>query len=229
MNTMKKAFAILFFTAISLALTAQNDDYMNLKQFDIKSGKVVYKIEGKTKGTKTLWFDDYGRSQYEHTVTTTKMFGMTTKEEKVKIRDREWMYDIDLVEKTGTKMRVQEANEMIHTMTATSTDAQLIKLGEDVQKDFDIQEQSSETILGRSCKVHTSGKLNSKHWEYKRVPLKITIDLGGILGSMNEEATSFDENISVPASQFKVPQGITIEEIDMNKINGLIGTPDDEE
>jgi hypothetical protein len=226
---MKKLLALAILITIALASKAQNEDYINLKQFDIKSGKVVYKIEGKTKGTKTLWFDDYGRSQYEHTVTTTKMFGMTTKEDKVKIRDREWMYDIDLIEKTGTKMKVQEANEMIHTMTATSTDAQLIKLGEDVQKDFEIKEMPSETVLGRDCKVHISGKLNSKHWEYKRVPLKLTIDLGGILGSSSEEATSFDENISIPASQFAIPSGIEIQEIDMNQLNGLMGLPDDEE
>jgi hypothetical protein len=226
---MKKAFTIAIFITIALALTAQKDDYLNLKQFDIKSGKVVYKIEGKTKGTKTLWFDDYGRSQYEHTVTTTKMFGMTTKEEKLKIRDREWMYDINLIEKTGTKMKVQDGNEMIQTMTATSTDEQLIKLGNDIQKDFDVKEMPSETILGRECKVHVSGKLNSKHWEYKRVPLKLTLDMGGILGSSNEEATSFDENISIPASKFTVPSGIDIQEIDMNQINGLMGIPDDED
>lgn len=226
---MKKMAMMAMLLCFALALTAQNEDYMNMKQFDVKSGKIEYKIEGKTKGTKTLWFDDYGRYQYEHTVTTTKMFGMTSKEEHLKIRDKEWAYDINLIEKTGTKMRLEQANEVLNTVTDATTDAQLKKFGEDVQKDMEIKDGGVETLLGRSCKVTISTKLNSKHWEYKRIPLKITVDFGGILGSTNEEAVSFDENISVPASQFKVPQGITIEEIDMNKINGLMGVQDDEE
>lgn len=214
---------------IALASTAQNEDYMNMKQFDVKSGKIEYKIEGKTKGTKTLWFDDYGRFQYEHTVTTTKMFGMTTKEERLRIRDKEWMYDLNLVDKTGTKMHVDQANEMLNVVTDATTDEQLKKFGEDVQKDMDMKDGGIETILGRQCKVTTSGKLNSKYWEYKRIPLKMSVDFGGMLGSSNEEAISFEENISVPASKFSVPSGFEIQEIDMNQINGMMGLPNDED
>jgi hypothetical protein len=34
------------------------------KAFEKKSGKVEYKIDSKTKGTKTLWWDDYGSLQH---------------------------------------------------------------------------------------------------------------------------------------------------------------------
>ncbi len=226
---MKKLLTLAVLMIIALASIAQNEDYMNMKQFDVKSGKIEYKIEGKTKGTKTLWFDDYGRFQYEHTVTTTKMFGMTSKEERLRIRDKEWMFDLNLVDKTGTKMHVDQANEMLNVVTDATTDEQLKKFGEDVQKDMDIKDGGMETILGRQCKVTTSGKLNSKHWEYKRIPLKMSVDFGGMLGSSNEEAISFEENISIPSSKFNVPSGFEIQEIDMNQINGLMGLPDDEE
>lgn len=217
---MKKAFLTIIAIAFTVMGFTQNEDYMNMKQFDVKSGKIEYKIEGKTKGTKTLWFDDYGRYQYEYTVTTTKMFGMTSKTESLKIRDKEWMYDINLVEKTGTKMHVNEVNQMLNVTTDATTDEQLKKFGEDIQKDMDIKDGGTETILGRSCKVTTSGKLNSKTWEYKRIFLKTTADLGGVLGSSNEEAISFEENISIPASKFSVPSGIEIQEIDLNKLYG---------
>ena len=226
---MKKLLTLAILMTIALASTAQNEDYMNLKQFDVKSGKIEYKIEGKTKGTKTLWFDDYGRFQYEHTTTITKMFGMTSKEERLQIRDKEWMYDLNLVDKTGTKMHVDQANEMLNVVTDATTDEQLKKFGEDVQKDMDMKDGGIETILGRQCKVTTSGKLNSKYWEYKRIPLKMSVDFGGMLGSSNEEAISFEENISIPASKFSVPSGFEIQEIDMNQLNGMMGLPDDEE
>lgn len=219
---MKKT--ILSVMAIVFAMLGfAQEDYMNMKQFDVKSGKIEYKIEGKTKGTKTLWFDDYGRYQYEHTVTSTKMFGMTTKAESLKIRDKEWMYDINLVDKTGTKMHVDNANEMLNGVTDATTDDQLKKFGEDVQKDMDMKDGGTESILGRTCKVTTSGKLNSKTWEYKRIFLRTTVDLGGVLGSSNEEATSFEENITIPASKFTVPSGIEIQEIDLNNIYGVEG------
>ncbi len=223
---MKKS--ILTFMAITLTLIglAQNDDYMNMKQFDVKSGKIEYKIEGKTKGTKTLWFDDFGRLQYEYTVTTTKMFGVTSKTESLKIRDREWLYDINLTDNTGTKMHVNQVNQMLNVTTDATTDEQLKKFGEDVQKDMDIKDGGTETILGRTCKVTSSGKLNSKTWEYKRIFLKTTADFGGMLGTSNEEATSFEENVSIPASKFTVPAGIAIEEVDMNMILG--GSGDEE-
>ncbi|NOU47683.1 MAG: hypothetical protein HOO86_11565 [Bacteroidales bacterium] len=219
---MKKTILSVMSFVIAMIGFAQQD-YMNMKQFDVKSGKIEYKIEGKTNGTKTLWFDDYGRYQYEHTVTSTKMFGMTTKAESLKIRDKEWMYDINLVEKTGTKMHVDNANEMLNGVTDATTDDQLKKFGEDMQKDMDMKDGGTESFLGRTCKVTTSGKLNSKTWEYKRIFLKSTVELGGILGSSNEEATSFEENISIPASKFTVPSGIEIQEIDLNNIYGVEG------
>jgi hypothetical protein len=43
---------------------AQSGKINYQKAFEIKSGKVEYKIDGETKGTKTLWWDDYGRQQY---------------------------------------------------------------------------------------------------------------------------------------------------------------------
>jgi hypothetical protein len=224
---MKKT--ILSVMAIVFAMLGfAQEDYMNMKQFDVKSGKIEYKIEGKTKGTKTLWFDDYGRYQYEHTVTTTKMFGMTSKTESLKIRDKEWMYDINLVDKTGTKMDINQANQMLNGVTDATTDDQLVKFGEDIQKDMDIKDGGTESILGRSCKVTTSGKINSKTWEYKRIFLKTYADLGGVLGSSNEEAIAFDENITIPASKFTVPSGIEIQVVDLNNIYGVEGETGEE-
>ncbi len=212
---------------LAIAMTVmgftQNEDYMNMKQFDVKSGKIEYKIEGKTKGTKTLWFDDYGRYQYEYTVTTIKMFGMTSKTESLKIRDKEWMYDINLVDKTGTKMPIEQANQMLNGVTDATTDEQLNKLGKDMKKDMDMKDGGSESILGRPCKVTISGKLNSKTWEYKRIFLKTTVDLGGALGSSNEEAISFEENISIPVSKFTAPSGIAMQEVDLNQLYGTDG------
>lgn len=199
--------------SLSMALLAQSPDYMNQKQFEIKSGKVIYNIEGKTKGTKTFWFDDYGRKQYTHTVTTTKMMGMTSKSETVQIRDSEYVYDLNLLEKTGTRMKLQDANDMIEATRSATSDAELLKMGKQMEKDLEGREEGTEQFLGRNCKVYVVGKLNGRSLFYKGVTLKTTIDMGGMLGTSNEVATSFDENISVPASQFTVPSGFEITDV----------------
>lgn len=198
---------------IALAVSAQSPDYMNQKQFELKSGKVVYKIEGKTKGTKTIWFDDYGRKQYTHTETTTKMMGMTMKSETMQIKDMEYVYDLNLIEKTGTKMKLQEANDMIAVTRSTTSDAELFKMGKQMESDLEGREEGTEEFLGRSCKVYFVGKLNGKSLIYKGIVLKTTMDMGGILGSTAEEAVAFEENISVPASQFSIPSGFEITEV----------------
>jgi hypothetical protein len=212
---MKKALLLSIILTFTMGLFAQNTKLKDAKPFEIKSGKVEYKIDGKTKGTKTLWWDDYGRLQHEYKKTSTKMMGITTKEETLNIRSSEWMYSINLVDKTGTKTSVDEAMMLGEMLMGTTNEAELEKMGEDIKKDFDAKDVGTETILGHECIIMEIGKLNGKHWRHKGVTLKMEIIMGGFLGNYLEEATSFDQNISVPASKFEVPAGIKIEEVSM--------------
>jgi hypothetical protein len=125
------------------------------------------------------------------------------------------MYTINLIEKTGTKMSVDEAMQMAEAFAGTSDEAELIKFGEDVKKDFDAKDVGTENILGHECIIMEIGKLNGKHWRHKGVTLKMEIIMGGFLGNFLEEAISFDQNISVPSSKFEVPAGIEIQEVSM--------------
>lgn len=210
---MKKLWILFSLFAATLTMMAQQGTLKNEKIFEIKSGKVEYAIEGKTKGTKTLWFDDYGRLQCELKKTSTKMFGITTIEETLSIRNKQWMYNINLTDKTGTKMSIDDAFEMPETILATSDEQDLKEIAEELKESFDAKDVGNETILGRNCIVMDIGRLNGRHWRYKGITLKMEVKMGGILGDFIEIATAFDENISVPASKFEVPAGIAIQEI----------------
>lgn len=211
---MKKRILLHLFIAMSAIVFGQGNRIQDQNLFDVKSGMIEYKIDGKTKGTKILWWDDFGRLQYEQTITSTKLMGITTKDDKLVVRTKEWLYQINLLEKTGTKMKIDKMMEIPETIDASMNDQQLKQLGEDIMEGFDAKELSTEVILGRSCQVMEVGKLNSKHWSYKKIPLKMEINMGGFLGISIEEAIKFEENISIPASQFTVPNGIEI--IDMS-------------
>jgi hypothetical protein len=210
---MKKHALLHLFIAISAFVSGQGNRLLDQHFFDVKSGRIEYKIDGKTKGTKTLWWDDFGRLQYEHTHTSTKLLGIATKEDKLVVRTTEWIYEINLLEKTGTKMKIEKIMEVPEAINASMSDQQLKQMGEDIMEGIDAKELSEETILGRSCQVMVVGKLNSKHWSYKKIPLKMEINMGGFLGISLEEAIKFDENISIPASQFTIPDGIEIIEL----------------
>ena len=210
---MKKTWILFILILCILPIMAQQVALKNEKVFEIKAGKVEYAIEGKTKGTKTLWFDDYGRVHCELKKTSTKMFGMTTKEETLTIRNKEWMYNINLIDKTGTKMSIDDAFEMSETIVGTTDEQELKEIAEDVKETLDAKDAGTETILGRNCIVMDINRLNGRHWRYKGVTLKMEVKMGGILGDFTETATAFDENVSVPASKFEVPAGIIIQEL----------------
>ena len=210
---MKKTWILFILILSTLPIMAQQGALKNEKVFEIKSGKVEYAIEGKTKGTKTFWFDDYGRVQCELKKTSTKMFGMTTKEETLTIRNKEWMYNINLIDKTGTKMSIDDAFEMSETIVGTTDEQELKEIAEDVKETLDAKDVGTEPILGRNCIVMDINRLNGRHWRYKGVTLKMEVKMGGILGDFTETAIAFDENVSVPASKFEVPAGIEIQEL----------------
>ncbi len=198
------------------------------KVFDVKSGKIVFKLEGTVKGTRTLIWDDYGRLQYDHKETVTKIMGISNTEETLSIRTKEWMYTIDLVEKTGTKVKVEDAFAMSDAMTAGYSDAQLQQAGEEIMNQFEAKEAGTGTILGRTCSIMQIEKLKSKIWTYKKITLKSETSMGGMMGSSNEEATKMEENIVVPASTFIVPSGIEIQDVSDMMI-GIPGMNDEEE
>ena len=211
---MKNVVVVVLFL-MSSALMAQSGKINDQKIFGVKSGKIEYKIEGKTKGSKTLWWDDYGRLQCEVKKTSTKMMGMTTNEEVMTLRNRKGAYHINLVDKTGTFMSLEDEADMTDAITGTSDEAELNKKAEEIKKGFDAKDVGTEIILGRSCTLMEIGKLNGKHWRYKEIPLKMEIKMGGLLGNSLEEAVSFDENIAVPASRFEVPSDVTIQKMEM--------------
>ncbi|HAQ65342.1 MAG TPA: hypothetical protein DCR43_05765 [Bacteroidales bacterium] len=196
--------------------------------FDVKSGKIVYKLEGTTKGTRTLIWDDYGRLQYDYKVTVTKIMGMSNSEENLSIRTKEWMYSIDLEAKTGSKMKVDDALAMTDAMTAGYSDEQLQQTGEEIKKQFDAKDVGTGVVLGHTCNIMQIEKLKSKVWTYKKITLKSEMAMGGLMGSSTEEATSMEENITVPASTFQVPAGIEIQDAS-KMMEGMPGMDDEED
>jgi len=216
------AFAILIATiAISCnnsSSTSNADDKMkdvaaetaSMKSYIIEYKMVMSAEQVKSTSTTTQWIDSSKDKFAMESATVTEMMGTKQSSRSLIIEDGEFSYMIDLDAKTGYKSKSGEADD-------SPTD--MIKSDDEVTFRQMIEKEggkilANETFLGRDCIVveisekSDDGKaLATKMWYYKGIPLKMSNK------SYTMEATKFEENVSIPASKFEVPTGITMSEM----------------
>ena len=198
----------LIIITISLLFAFQVQSQQSAMKYAVKSGKIEYKLTGNTTGTKTVYFDDYGEKYYEQlkSVSITKIFGVTDRTEtnKITIINKSHFWTIDKI--NGSNI---EGELPFYTSSRSAfenmTEAEQKKFADDLLKSFGGKREGSEKILSYTCeKISVMGSLS---WIYEGIILKSETEVMGI--SANETATSFEKNISIPASKFNAPSGIT--------------------
>ena len=214
---------LLFLIAYSVACAAET------RRYAIKSGHVLYELTGNITGEKEVWFDDYGMKYYEeeNSTSTIKMFGITNteKEHTIMIMDGENFYDIDMLTKTGSK-GILPSMEQLQDMVDEMTKVEQKQFADDIMNSFGGKSLGTEKFLGKTCEVMEI--MGMKSWIYNGLTLKSEVEVMGIV--TNETATSFKENIKVPASRFDPPKGITYEDIPaFGNMFDSEGSEDDEE
>ncbi|MBC8383836.1 MAG: hypothetical protein H8E22_08570 [Candidatus Cloacimonetes bacterium] len=214
---------LLFLIAYSVACAVET------RRYAIKSGHVLYELTGNITGEKEVWFDDYGMKYYEeeNSTSTIKMFGITNteKEHTIMIMDGETIYDIDMLTKTGSKGTLPSM-EQLQDMAENMTKAEQKQFADDIMNSFGGKHLGTEKFLGKTCEVMEI--MGMKSWIYNGLTLKSEVEVMGIV--TNETATSFKENIKVPASRFDPPKGITYEDVPaFGNMFDSEGSEDDEE
>lgn len=213
---MKNLFFITLGILISFQVQAQNQ----AKKFAIKSGQLEMKLDGSAKGTKTIYFDDYGDKYYEEeaSVTEITMFGVTDKSETNKVlimnKDRYWSMDKITGENyTGTLAGYQMGKEYAEGLS----EAEQKQLVDNVVNALGGQRLGMEDVAGYSCeKMNVMG---TNIWVYKGLTLRSE---GNIMGVISKEImTSFEEGIAIPASRFQPPSDLNFTEIDLNQQGGF--------
>ena len=201
---MKKTFLIVLLLTFAISIMAQPKN----ARYAVKSGYIKYDISGNTKGTKEIWWDNYGDiSRTEvNTVTTTRFLGTTseTKTHTLNILKGDKFWSINYINNSaqkGTSAIYQETAEIANSMT----EAEAKKLSEDILASMGGERLGTEPLMGRSCEVVSV--MGVKSWIYKGLLLKSE---GNLLGfKTNETAVKFDENTTVPASRFVAPTDVT--------------------
>ena len=73
------------------------------KRLPFDSATIEYRISGMQSGTRTTYVKEHGKYEASYERLSMHIMGMTQKIERIEITTPDWIYDIDLVERTGTK------------------------------------------------------------------------------------------------------------------------------
>lgn len=182
------------------------------KRFGIKSGVIEYIISGSQEGTKTLYFDDWGMKQAEYTRSVLSVSGFTKSLNIVNIIDGEYQYMINMDQNSGTKTR----NPILKAIEDLKNQKGFNEFGEQMLLSDGFNKIGTEEFLGKDCEVYERKSTGTKTFIWEWISLKSETKSGGI--NINVTATRINEGGSVPASKFKIPEKVVLNEVDIDNI-----------
>lgn len=175
------------------------------KMYELQSGIVEYDISGggsmmgiktSTKGSKTLFFKDWGNINVMEEVKTVETNGKGKQEKSLAKFDNGTVYSVDAEEKVIIKMDMQDALNSMGQGKSSMTQA-----GRDMMQQMGGKKIGEENILGYPCEVWEFqwGKI----WGHKGIPLKTQSTMMGI--THLEMAKKVQFGVTAPSSKFTLP------------------------
>ncbi|MGI6478256.1 MAG: hypothetical protein ACOX0M_02310 [Salinivirgaceae bacterium] len=180
--------------------TEASDSEAPKGKYAIKSGIVEYKssVMGMEQ-TQTLMFDDYGN--IEATEIVMEMMG--NKVHTYAINKDSIIYNIDIINKVGSKVEIAGDHGNIDFENMTEEEA----------KELNLKNEGKETFLDKECVKYSIDnaemQMKGLFWVYKGVTLKSDIEVGGM--QMVIEAISFEEDATIPENAFVVPEDVVFQ------------------
>lgn len=169
-------------------------------KYAIKSGIVEYKTQMMGMDAKQiLTFDDYGKLEIQDI----EMEIMGTIIHTATLIKDGFIYQMDLIQKTGVKSVATSANNM-------SIDFE--NLSEQMAIDMNLKKLGKEEFLGKTCEKmsidYKKMQMKGTYLVYKGIALFFDTDLGAM--KMKMTAEKFIENPKIPADKFEVPSDIVM-------------------
>ena len=178
-----------------------------------KEATIQYSITGSETGSETLYIRDYGKEKASHRQSTSKMMFMTTQTDQIEITNPDWVYTIDLKEKTGTKVTnpVKFMIEEYNRLSAREKDMvnkNVQEMGTSLMQGMQGSvQQNAEKILGYNCDLASVAGTTAYSIHGTDITLKSDASMMGM--NFSTVATRITEG-SVPGDVFAPPPGIRI-------------------
>jgi hypothetical protein len=178
---------------------------------DMKSTVVSYKTTMQSDGIKSViiskqWIDLKNDRFATEMSTETDMMGTKTKQNTIIVSADGWECILNPADKTGIKTKSGSEDDENPLSQLKSDDDQTFR--QMIEKEGG-EILGNETFLGKNCIVveMTIEDQSTKMWYYKGIPLKIANN------NYSMEATSIEENVSIPGSRFEIPADYAISEM----------------
>lgn len=204
-------FTFLFlFVFISAA--SSEDIFLNFK-YPFEQGTITYQVNGMEKGSQILYAKDYGMTTAMYKNTSMKLLGMAQRQETIEITTPNWIYNIDLIEETGSKQvnpmqYMQEEYNHLSSSDKKKVAENAEKSGMGLMNDMQgTVKKNAAKILGYSCDV--SDLTGVKVYTVNKTPLMLKTE-SNLMGMASVvEATKIDKG-SVSAAKFIPPANIQL-------------------
>ncbi|MCJ7765785.1 MAG: hypothetical protein MUP09_07590, partial [Thiovulaceae bacterium] len=178
-----------------------------------KSATIFYEVSGMEKGSETLYIEEYGKKEAKYRKTTGKVMYQIMETDKIEVTTPDWLYDIDMIERTGTKITnpakvyKQEYKKLTAKEKKTVT-ANAEKMGKNSMGGMEATvEKNAATLLGYPCDKTTVMGTTVYTIHDTGIALKTE---SKVMGMSSKSVALKLEKGKVPASVFALPKGVTI-------------------
>ncbi|MEA1953194.1 MAG: hypothetical protein U9O24_02245 [Campylobacterota bacterium] len=182
----------------------------DMRLYDIKSGKITYKITGSsnmmgmkstTTGKKNVLFDNFGSLNLTEESSKVKQSMMgeltTTKTHTMVYMKNSMIYHVNFDEK-----KIMRMDNFAATMEALMDSGQNMKQrGEEMMIKMGGKKTGTDKVLGYTCDIWEL--MGTKQCIYKGIPLRVESNMMGILNT--EIATNATFDIVLSKNDFKLP------------------------
>ncbi len=202
-----------FVVLLNIGSVFAKDNPMELS-LPFEKAVIYYDITGSQKGTETLYIRDFGNERVKITKSEGKVMFISTSTDIIEITTRDSVVNIDVEEKTGTKVTnpqkiMQEEMEKLSAEEREIAMKNLETIGMNMatQMGGQVKPKAGEH-LGFTCDLMTAMGSTSCLISGTSIILKMESNLLGI--TMNTVAKKIDKNASVPADVFRIPEDVAI-------------------
>lgn len=205
-----KKIQLFLMTAVVLLSGCANKQSTKVYPYPFDSAKITFSLEGSAKGTSVFYMKGDKSVRETHVVTQGE-----EKKDEMFIDTGDVIYQLDLNKKTGlsTKNPIYEA---LKKLTPDKRIEFLKRLAvgvdpEDTTKNPEVLRE--EMVAGQKCQIYAvEGVGEICLWN--NIILKVNINVPDQNINSQIVATSLDLNLEVPDSQFDVPAGIEVKDLD---------------
>ncbi len=209
---MKKYICILCVLFLFPALMSAEANNPFEQELPFKEATIYYKLGEDGGGKGVLYIKENGKKRSEYEKNTISYMGFKQNSESIKITMPDWIYEIDLINKIGSKSAnpdkyIKEEFNKLSYSDKKKVLANAQRMGTSMSNDAKVH-MKAKTILGYLCdKVEMMG-MTSYSIHKTSIPLYIS---GSVMGvDVSKVATKISKK-RVSSSHFSIPVDINIE------------------